>query len=296
MVAAPEKSFHRARDRGCLIVTGRDRVSWLNGIVTADMRTAQPGRAAFGLLLNKQGKIQSDLWVAATEDALFVAPAASATATVCEMLDHMLIMEDAELTNAGAAHAWFVLAGSGATDAAREVAAGGGAYGVANLLHGAEAAVLVVPSDRATSVDEQLGATRKRLDEVAWDALRIAHGLPAFGVDYGSGDNPHEASLELRAVSWDKGCYLGQEVVCMQDMRGKVKRRVCRLSSPTKLAAGAEVLSAEGGERIGEITSVHVLPGGGSLALARLLAAKAEPGTCVQVAGEPVEVVADGRD
>ena len=66
--------------------------------------------------------------------------------------------------------------------------------------------------------------------EPDWQRLRIERAVPAYGTDYDDRDNPHDASLERRAVSWTKGCYLGQEVVCMQDMRGKLKRRIVTLA------------------------------------------------------------------
>jgi folate-binding protein YgfZ len=67
------------------------------------------------------------------------------------------------------------------------------------------------------------------LDDGAWRTLRLERGLVEWGQEFGDAERPHEAGLERRAVDWQKGCYLGQEVVCMQDMRGKVSRRVERL-------------------------------------------------------------------
>jgi folate-binding protein YgfZ len=96
------------------------------------------------------------------------------------------------------------------------------------------------------------------LSEAAWTTLRLERGLPEFGTDFGPKDRPHEAALERRAVNWSKGCYLGQEVVCMQDMRGKVKRsvRVLRVAAPREaaLAAGGRVVDASG-QPLGNITS-----------------------------------------
>ena len=94
-------------------------------------------------------------------------------------------------------------------------------------------------------------AEGRRLGAEDWTRLRLERGFPEFGVDYDGSDRPHEAALDRRAVSWSKGCYLGQEVVCMQDMRGKVKRsvRVLRLDAPpeARLEAGAAIVDANGG-------------------------------------------------
>jgi folate-binding protein YgfZ len=90
-----------------------------------------------------------------------------------------------------------------------------------------------------------------------WLLLRLERGVAVHGVDFGVDDNPHEAGLEERAVSWNKGCYLGQEVVCMQGMRGKVKRRLVSLvvqgSEPPQ--PGAHVVRAADGSAVGEVTA-----------------------------------------
>jgi folate-binding protein YgfZ len=67
------------------------------------------------------------------------------------------------------------------------------------------------------------------LDDDAWTTLRLERGVVEWAREFDGAERPHEAGLERRAVDWQKGCYLGQEVVCMQDMRGKVSRRVERL-------------------------------------------------------------------
>src|SRR6516164_2052609 len=85
------------RAREVLVVTGPDRVSWLNGVVTCDVTQVTPARAAFGLLLSKLGKIQTDFYVLAHDAALFLACASGTLSTVLAELERMLVMEDAEL-------------------------------------------------------------------------------------------------------------------------------------------------------------------------------------------------------
>ncbi|HEY6079381.1 MAG TPA: tRNA-modifying protein YgfZ, partial [Polyangiaceae bacterium] len=128
-------------------------------------------------------------------------------------------------------------------------------------------------------------------------ALLAEHGLGSFGVDFDQRDNPHEASLDRVAVSWTKGCYLGQEVVCMQDMRGKVKRRL------VPLAGGGELLSqvSDGGQitevlgpdgvSVGHVTSVHAAPSGETRLLASLASSALESQSALTVLGRAVRVV-----
>ena len=109
------------------------------------------------------------------------------------------------------------------------------------------------------SLQAVLGLFAEALPVADAAELLAAHGLGVFGVDFGERDNPHEASLDRIAVSWTKGCYLGQEVVCMQDMRGKVKRRLVALEGSAALlgsAATQEVLAADGSV-VGHVSSVH---------------------------------------
>ena len=136
------------------------------------------------------------------------------------------------------------------------------------------------------------------VDEEEWSRLRINAGLPTFDVDFGPDDNPHEAALDRRTVDWTKGCYLGQEVVCMQDMRGKVKRRLARLQfedaapSGVELSVGEQVTDTAGTE-IGRVTSRASAPESGQVAaIARLKAPFFEPGSSVLVSERRATVLA----
>ena len=67
-------------------------------------------------------------------------------------------------------------------------------------------------------------------DAEGWDVVRVRAAVPRFGVDFDETTYPQEAALETRAVSFQKGCYLGQEIVCMLEMRGHVKRKLVSLA------------------------------------------------------------------
>jgi hypothetical protein len=131
-----------------------------------------------------------------------------------------------------------------------------------------------------------------------WEVFRITEVLGRFGVDFGETDNPHEAALDRRAVSWSKGCYLGQEVVCMQDMRGKLKRRLVALQLDTAgdlPQAGSPVTTNDGAEAVGELTSVARSPvTGRAVALARLKSPYFEGKAALGVAGMKAAFVQQG--
>jgi folate-binding protein YgfZ len=261
-----------ARSRETLLVTGPDRGSWLQGLVTCDVKALPPGSGTWGLVLNRQGKIQSDVWVVASPEAYCLAFAPGTGAAMENELERMLIMEDAELAVPPAPHSWFMLHGPQALARATRWAelAGGAAAGIDWT--GLGGAALVVPGEREGVVVEQAGSALLGAED--WARLRLERGLPEFGTDFDGRDRPHEAALDRRAVNWSKGCYLGQEVVCMQDMRGKVKRslRVLHIAAPraAALEVGA-VVARPDGQSAGTLTSFAYSPrADGWLAMARV--------------------------
>jgi hypothetical protein len=276
--------------RGVLAVTGPDRATWLNGVVTCDATALSPGQATLGLLLGKQGKIQTDFYLVAESDRLLLALAPETLESTKATLDRLLVMEDAELEDATQSLAVVTLHGRSALSLAREVASSSSGTAAEFDLTGLGGALLTVPR---AALDSALNALVARgglvSDAEAWLELRVRRAVGTFGVDYGPNDNPHEAGLDRRAVSWTKGCYLGQEVVCMQDLRGKLKRRLTllELEPGAPPAKGATVYAKDGSEA-GEITS-----SGGSrgFALARLRAPHFEAGEGLTVAGRPARVL-----
>ena len=256
-----------------LVVSGSERREWLNGIVTAEVRGLEASQGVFSLLLTKQAKIVSELTIAASADELYIGVPASTLQSVKAMLEGLLIMEDAELADRSADFAWLMLHGPRALELAEAVHRNGGVAAMAPIdwtgLGGA--AIAVQRDERAKLIDALVsnGAVRSMPDD--WLKLRIERGLPAYGVDYDSHDNPHEASLERRAISWTKGCYLGQEAVYMQDLRGKVKRRIVVLGLEAGEVPEPGTPVEQAGKTVGDVTSAaRSERAAGPLVLARL--------------------------
>ncbi len=262
--------------RGTLSVTGAEAKSWLNGLVTCDVLNVDAGQGAFGLALNKQGKIQSEVEVVVAEHGLLVGVSPGVSQALVVALDKFLVMEDAELSDVSSSYQWADFHGLGAAALAAAAAkACGGSFAIMNFT-AQSGATLVFEQDSLLELRrfiERTPAVRLGSD-ADWEAFRIAEVLGSFGVDFGETDNPHEAALDRRAVSWSKGCYLGQEVVCMQDMRGKLKRRLVALqldAAGDLPQVGSPVTANDGAEPVGELTSVARSPvTGKAVALARL--------------------------
>ena len=258
--------------RDTLCVRGADRKTWLDGLLTCAVTAVGGGVGGYGLLLTKTGKIVTDVFLLDSGSELWVGVAPGHGAAVRELLDRYLVMEDAELEQATEQPHWLV-----ATQGAAADVAGGVARGTLAL---------------ATLHAELLLSSQGPSGELPDSAELLAeHGLGVFGVDFNERDNPHEASLDRIAVSWTKGCYLGQEVVCMQDMRGKVKRRLVALDGSLALgssAAAKEVLAADGSVA-GQVSSVHPAPGGTRL-LASISTSALESPAELNILGERVRV------
>lgn len=289
--------------RGTLSVTGPESKTWLNGLVSCDVLKVSPGTGAFGLVLNKQGKIQSEAEVVETSEGLLVGVSPGVAEKLAATLDKFLVMEDCELADASEAYLWADFHGEGAAALAESAAKACAGTAASMSFTSRAAASLVFERDSLLELERFIERTPalRRGSDADWEAYRIAQGLGRFGVDFGESDNPHEAALDRRAVSWSKGCYLGQEVVCMQDMRGKLKRRLVALTlgdgadSSEPPPVGSPVTAAGGGEAVGELTSVARSPSTGELfALARVKTPYFEGSQPLGVAGQPVAFVAQG--
>jgi folate-binding protein YgfZ len=283
-----------AEGLGTLTVTGSERLSWLQGVVTSDVAALAPGEGRWGLVLTRQGKILADVRVVAAADRVYLGVPKDAVARIAEYLASFLIMEDAELVDTSDTHAWITLHGPLAQDVARRVAGEVNGDAAAVDLTGLGGAVLVVArAAEGPAREAALAAGAVAGSDEQVRTLRVERLVPVYGVDMDEKRSPHEASLERRAVSWTKGCYLGQEAVCMQDMRGKVKRRLAVLSVDAEEppAPGTAVLDAAGAA-VGETRSAaRSSVFGRPVALALLSAAVAMPGARLTVSGAPAEVV-----
>ena len=280
---------------GTLVVTGGDRVTWLNGMVTCDLVKRAPGAAVYGLAVARSGKVIADVVVVFDEPGarlLVVVPEAVA-GELRRHLDHYLVMEDAEMAPGTDGFEVWEVHGPRAGEALEAARAAGGVGGALDRT-GLGGAFVLAPKDRVSEVRAALAGVATLGDEAGWEALRLERAVPRFGVDFDDKTYPQEAQLEKQAVSFDKGCYLGQEVVCMLELRGHVKRKLVTVvvDAMDPPARGAEVTD-EAGAAVGEVTSAGASPTlGKPVVLAMIKRAFAEVGSHVVVGGARGEVVA----
>ncbi len=272
-------------DWGCIVVSGPDAASWLQGILTCDVRATDSGNAVWGTLLTKQGKVQNEVFVMREDDSLYLALVGGDRDACLATLDGLLVMEDAEIEMCTGRFFLEVQAGDAEDKTSHPSSHPCPAFGGDVRLHRVADHVLTQTRSLMTG---------KAMSDEEFDAFRIRRGIPKYGVDYGPADNLHAAGLERRVVDWTKGCYLGQEVVCMQEMRGKVRRRVVALTldeAVTHVLAAPLEVESEVGESVGQCSSLW-----GDHAIARVSAGQDAPGTRLHLncSGQKVGAVVRG--
>ena len=298
----------RLPSRGVITVRGEDRLRWLDGMLTCDVKRLAPGDGAHGLLLTQQGRIVGELHVLQRGDELWLETEASAIAGTLARLAKYVIADDVVLADATNAWARLALEGDGAlaSFAASGGAAPSRAHGVAaSSLAGApvvaarygfsaaEALQLFVPRGSEAAVIAALtaaGAEPASAEEL--ELRRIEAGTPWLGKELDESVLPAEARLDGVAVALDKGCYTGQEVVARMRSRGRISHLLVGLRfAGATLPAPRSVLASERAE-VGSVSSVVRSPRFGSIGLGFVQAALAEPGTKLRAGDVVAEVAA----
>jgi folate-binding protein YgfZ len=292
--AAAESLLVRPRsDLGAIVARGPDRVSWLNGLVTCELAKAKAGDGVYGLAVGKTGKVLAELWIVVADDRLVVALARDHVAPLLEHLDRHLIMENAEVADASSEIAWIFGHGPRAGEALSLARKAGAEGALVDWTGRHDAVAVAAPKSKEAEIVAALLALpdAARAADEAWESLRVSWGLPRFGVDFGEDNSPHEASLDKLAVSFTKGCYLGQEAVFMLEARGHAKKHLARIDVPgaAALERGAPLTLPDGTE-VGEVTSA-ITTGDGALALGYVKHKHALPGAELRVAGHAARLV-----
>jgi folate-binding protein YgfZ len=306
--ASPADQY-RAAVEGCALVdhtdrehielTGRDRATFLHNFCTQEIKKLPAERGAEAFVTSIKGKILGHALVFAGEEALWLDGPPGTAAVLVPHLDRYLITEDVQIRDRSADWGELGLIGPGAGRVAEAFVPG--AAGFVAFQHGHRDGVTVRRFDFTRHPGWLIGAERPRLAAIAeqcrqagatvcgrdvFDALRIEAGFPQFGVDLTDEHLAHEAGRTQQAISFTKGCYLGQEPIARLESLGHTNRelRGVRLDDGTLPAAGDAVLNGESGAELGLLTSAALSPGAGAaVGLAMLRREACAPGTKVSV-------------
>jgi len=287
-------------ERGRLALTGSGAVEFLNGQVTNELADLQPGEGRYAAFLTHKGKMLGDLRILALAGhdgglELLLDTERSALQALFDMIRRFKVGYDVELHKRTLETGLLSLIGPDAAQLAGARSLDAAEHCNAPLsLDGLD--VLAVRTDvgvdlicAAEDTSRLLGALRDRgavaVGEPAVECLRIELGRPRYGVDLDDSVIPQEAGLNDRAVSFTKGCYVGQETVARLFYKGKPNRHLRGLKLSGAGAPGEELRL---GERVvGHLTSVVDSPARGPIGLA-LVRREAEIGASVEVGHEGV--------
>jgi folate-binding protein YgfZ len=313
--AARERAASLDRpDRGRIVVSGADRRSYLQGLLTNDVAALEAGRGCYAAYLTPQGRMIADLYVYELGDVVLLTVPREQHAGVLEKLDQFIFSEDVQLGDASGAFSTTAIVGPDApgiveglvgiaeTDLAswpehanRRGLFDGYSVIVTRVTDTGEAGYdLHVETPGAAALSRRLEERGvPALDQETAEALRIERGVPQFNRDMDQETIPLEAGIESRAISFSKGCYVGQEVIIrvLHRGHGRVARKLVGLlcdALPVP-APGATVTAA--GRDIGHVTSsARSETLDKPIALAYLQRDFLEPGTAVSIDGQAAVV------
>jgi len=309
---------HRALVEGAAIIwlpqrrilraSGSERVPFLHGQLSSDVKGLGPGRGQASLLLTAQGRVEGVVALYDAGEALEIATDAASIEAIRGRIERFLVADDVELEAEAAPSACIGVGGPRAKEMLAASCGGSFALGhewgrIEIELSGVGARVLargelrvpfyeVVMGTNAAGAAADLWRSLRSAGAVpagatAYEILRVESGVARYGVDVDEARIALEARLEW-AIHFSKGCYVGQEVVERAVSRGRLNRRLALLGSEAPLPVGAHV---EGGAERDIVTSSVVSPVRGPLALAYLDRERDVVGTRLSVGAETASVL-----
>jgi folate-binding protein YgfZ len=285
-------------ERGKLALGGAGAIEFLNGQVTNELAGLRPGEGRYAAFLTPKGKMLGDVRILAVDGELLLDTERTALQALFDMIRRFKIGYDVELHKRTLERGLLSLIGP-------ESARIAGAERLAQVEHANAPtsiegiAALAVHTDlgidllcEAADTERLTAALLARgaatVSEAAAECVRVEAGRPRFGIDIDETTIPQEAGLNERAVSFTKGCYVGQETVARLHWKGKPNRHLRGLRLSGEAASGDELKLGE--RRVGRLGSVAHSPEHGPIALA-LVRREAEPGASVSVGEDGASAV-----
>jgi folate-binding protein YgfZ len=253
---------------GIVRLSGSERVSWLQGMITNDVEKLIPGTGCYAAHLTPQGKMVAHMYVLVDEDVVWLLLERAAVSKLIAAFDKLLIMEDVQVADVSEQHSILSVLGPKASGVL-EAWLGAPIDIIERYSHrpfeGCRIVVsdlgydLWIPRGQTDAVLRSLvqwGATA--IDRGTWDVLRTEGGLPVYGVDIDESTTMPE--LGTRGISYDKGCYIGQEVVAKVKYIGHVNRRFVGLAINGSELPELKSPIRKGGRDVGYITTTLFSP------------------------------------
>jgi folate-binding protein YgfZ len=273
--------------RGLVAVGGADATTFLQSLVSQDLDPLGDGDSAAALLLAPQGKLDVAFRVLRIPDGWWLDTDAGYAPRLTASLNRFRIRVQVDIEDRTAT------TGLVSTLGVAVPAVPDGVHRVPTAWAGEPGVDLLGPLDAVRAAAATLDPTVARWSPERFETFRIEAGVPRLGVDIDDTTIPQEAFLERDAVSFTKGCFVGQELVCRIETRGHVNRflRRVRIPGPLTPPPGATVV-VDGQER-GTLTSVAAVPGASGAVGLAMVRREVEPPAAVQLRWDTTTVDAD---
>ena len=247
-----EGVFFDFSGRTKLRITGNDRVRFLNGQITNDVRNATETAATEACVLNAKGKVNADIFLSAAPDCFWVDADPDLRKALPARIERYIIADDVQIDDVTDRFSIFHVLSGAAPDVAD-------CQRILSTRRFAETGWDIwADSEFHDAVSRQLSSMFRFFDGASAEILRIEHGIPRWGRELTEEIIPVEANLEEHTIDYEKGCYIGQEVISRIKMSGQTNKRLCGLISlhNTPLRAGMKLASTSAnGRQVGWITS-----------------------------------------
>lgn len=284
--------------RGRIAAKGEDRKRLLHAMTTNHIEQLAPGQGAYAFFLTAQGRIIADAGVFCREDSLLLSLEAETREKIYQHLDRYIIADDVTLEDLTSstcelgvegpgAGEWLAAQGAPLPEQPFACATWGETLVVNASVTGGPGWRVIAPA----ALREELGAGLEAASPEAIEAVRLEHGQPRYGADITEANLVQETGM-LHAVSFSKGCYLGQEIVERVRSRGQVNKLLTalRIDLPAAPGPGTKILADE--KEVGAVTSAAISPAGQCVrALGYVRAEALRGGSPLTVDGGFAEVV-----
>ena len=276
-------------DRSRLCLLGTDRVQFLHGQVTNDINNLGELTGCYAALVNAKGKMESDLFAYRLADEILLDFEPGLTATVQARLERYVIAEDVEIADVAPHFGLLTVQGPQAatvltaldlptpSEPLTVACTEDEIYVVHQPRLGTVGFDLFIPIGAMDVWRERLATAAPQCQMPAFEKARVLATIPRFGVDLTTDHLPPEGGLETRAISYAKGCYIGQEIIARIRTYGKVNKVLRGLTLEGAAEVGTELML--GDQSVGQLTSVTTEP---NVALAMVHRNAAEVGTQLQ--------------
>ena len=237
--------------RAKLRVTGADRLRYLNGQISNDLRKATEARTIYACVLSAKGRINADAFISSDGESFLIDSEPKLREPLAARLDRYIIADDVQVEDVTDVFALFhVIGPEGAALSAM------GKLKEANRF-GSPGTDLWVEESAREAAWQELRAALSVCDEEAAEMLRIEQGIPRWSRELTDEIIPTEANLEARAIDYEKGCYIGQEVISRIKMSGQTNKRLAGfvVEDEGSLAVGMRLRTLDDGKDVGWITS-----------------------------------------